>query len=169
MLGNLLSIDIAMPNPVPIALALGSNLGDREHNLSRALDCISQAEINIQGISSPLPTLPVDCHPDAPPYLNQALIATTSLAPLQLLATCQNIEVHMGRQRHHCYHDDRIIDIDILLYDQEIIDLPVLRVPHPGIHSRHFVLEPLSQIAPDWIIPGVNISVLECMKSLANG
>jgi 2-amino-4-hydroxy-6-hydroxymethyldihydropteridine diphosphokinase len=150
----------------PIALSLGSNSGDKNNNLRLAIDQISQAGITIQRLSAPYPSDPVDCPPDTPRFLNLALTASTALSPRELLDNCQKIEVNMGRPRNHGYHESRVIDIDILLYDQQIIDIPGLRIPHPRLLSRRFMLEPLAQIASDWIIPGENKTVIVCYTSI---
>ncbi len=101
-------------------------------------------------------------------FLNACLAVETSLTPRQLLRATQRIERAMGRTKKSCgtYHD-RIIDIDILLYDDSIVNQPDLKIPHPLMHQRLFVLQPLAEIAQNVIVPGSNISVGEMLKALA--
>ena len=102
--------------------------------------------------SSFLSSRPVDCKRGANDFLNAAVTGFTNLTATELLTKCQEIEIRMGRPSEHGYHDNRIIDIDILLYDDLVIDSPRLKIPHSELRKRKFVLRPLVEIAPDWIV-----------------
>lgn len=97
-------------------------------------------------------------------FLNGALQLETSLSPLELLETTQQIEVDMGRtQKSNGVYHDRIIDIDILLYDDLVMQSPELTLPHPLMHQRSFVMEPLAEIAPNVVHPVFNKSIVSMM------
>jgi 2-amino-4-hydroxy-6-hydroxymethyldihydropteridine diphosphokinase len=136
----------------PVALALGSNLGDTGKILKKAIDYLSCETLDTICSSSFHSSRPVDCKPGANDFLNAAVTGFTTLSAAELLTKCQEIEVKMGRPAEHGYHDNRIIDIDILLYDDLVIDSPRLKIPHPGLRKRKFVLRPLVEIAPDWLV-----------------
>jgi 2-amino-4-hydroxy-6-hydroxymethyldihydropteridine diphosphokinase len=129
-----------------IYLSLGSNLGNREAHLTQALQKLQHQDIVGVRISSFYETEPVDVT-DQPDFLNLACQVNTGLAPLALLGACQQVESGMQRLRKED-KGPRNIDIDIILYDQQIIDHPQLKVPHPHWSSRNFVLIPLQEIAP---------------------
>lgn len=129
-----------------IYLCLGSNLGDREVNLRRALGELEQAGIHVQRSSSLYETEPV-CRYPQPWFLNVVVAAETSLMPVQLLRRLQQIERELGRRRN-IVGGPRTIDIDILLYDRAVVRSTELLIPHPRMAERRFVLRPLSEIAP---------------------
>jgi len=130
----------------PVYLALGSNLGDREQNLREATRLLAQSGIQITKLSGIYETEPVD-YLDQPWFLNAVLEAQTDLSAAQLLTTLRSIESHMGSKKPFA-KGPRLIDLDILLYGDESIDTPDLRVPHPRMLQRNFVLVPLAEIAP---------------------
>jgi 2-amino-4-hydroxy-6-hydroxymethyldihydropteridine diphosphokinase len=130
-----------------VYLALGSNLGDREANLRRAIELLEHSAIAITQVSSIYETEPVD-YRDQPWFLNAALEAQSDLPPAQLLATLRRIESQMGSQKP-IPKGPRLIDLDILLYGDTVIDTPTLQVPHPRMLQRNFVLAPLAEIAPN--------------------
>ena len=144
-------------------LSLGSNLGDRVKNLREAIAELRQAGIRVTRISSTYETEPVDFM-DQPWFLNIALEAETELAPTALLQTLRGIEMKMG-SRKLIAKGPRLIDMDILLYADEVIDTPELQIPHPRIHLRRFVLEPLAQIAPGVRHPILNMTAAEMLAS----
>jgi 2-amino-4-hydroxy-6-hydroxymethyldihydropteridine diphosphokinase len=127
-------------------LSLGSNLGNREENLREAVSRLG-ALGNVTAISSFYETEPVDFL-DQPWFLNCVVLLETELPPQALLQRLLEIERAMGRERHQP-KGPRLIDIDILLFGDEVIGEPGLTVPHPALHERRFVLEPLAEIAPD--------------------
>lgn len=134
-------------------LALGANQGDRVGNLLAALDELRRRpEIRVQQVSSFLETAPVGGPLDQGRYFNAAAIIETQLAPRELMAVLLEIEKHLGRERTERW-GPRAIDLDLLLYDDAVIDTPELIVPHPRMHERRFVLAPAAEIAADWRHP----------------
>ena len=127
-------------------MSLGSNLGDRQDNLHKAIDLIGQRVGHVIRQSSFIETEPWGFESQNK-FLNGAILCETTLTPRQLLRTTQKIERELGRKKKtsHLYHD-RPIDIDILLYDDLTIDEPDLKIPHPLMHQRDFVMIPLSEI-----------------------
>src|SRR5215467_11192817 len=131
--------------PEIVYLSLGSNLGDRLANLRSAIDALP-ASIRVTKISSFYETEPVD-YLDQPWFLNCAVEAETSLAPLDLLQAIRKIESQFGSKKEFA-KGPRLLDMDILLYGNETIALPELQIPHPRMLQRNFVLAPLAEIAP---------------------
>ncbi len=131
-------------------LSLGSNLGDREQNLQRALEALEREQIQVIARSSIYETEPQDVA-EQPWFLNMALECETRYFPLQLLSVLQSIERELGRARGAgaLRRGPRIIDIDILLFGSLVMETPQLAIPHPRMLERRFVLEPLVEIAPD--------------------
>ena len=133
-------------------LSLGTNLGDRRQNRASALDLIANEVGTILSASDIIETDPWGFEsPHA--FLNMAVKVETNLQPLQALHATQQIERRLGRDKKTAdrqYHD-RLIDIDILLYDDLVMDTPELTIPHPLMYQRPFVMEPLSQIAPELV------------------
>ena len=140
-----------------IYLSLGSNLGDREGHLRRALEKLHQKGILLVKESSIYETEPVDV-PDQPDFLNLVCQVETTLEPESLLASCQEIESEMGRLRK-AIKGARNIDIDILFYGRRIVEKPFLKIPHPAWQQRNFVLIPLAEIAPNFRDPVSNQTV----------
>lgn len=130
-----------------IYLGLGSNLGDRDQNIRKALDLFAAKSISLENISTIIETEAVG-GPIQGKFLNAAVKAHTDLSPHALLNAIQDIEKTLGRTRT-IRNGPRTIDIDILLYDDLRLDLPDLVIPHPRISARAFVLEPLKEIAPE--------------------
>jgi len=146
-------------------LSLGSNLGDREAFLNEALERLQATGVRTVRRSSIHETEPQDFH-DQPWFLNMAVEVETDLAPLALLGTIQKIEAAMGRQRS-IPKGPRTIDIDILFYANSIIATENLEVPHPRLTERRFVLDPLSEIAPDLRHPITGKTVREAQSALS--
>ena len=144
-----------------VYLSLGSNLGDRAKNLQDAIAALRKAGISVKRISSMYETEPVD-YLDQPWFLNCALEAETELAALDLLQAVRGIEAQMGSKKLIA-KGPRLIDIDILLYGNEIVDTPELQVPHPRMHLRRFVLEPLAEVAPSVQHPVSHLSISELL------
>jgi len=127
-----------------VYIGIGSNLGDRLENINKAVDCLREnQEITVEKLSSIIETEPADSA--GPRYLNAAIKITADLAPKDLLAVLQDIEKKLGRRRPF-KNAPRTIDLDILLYDDKIIDEPGLQIPHPRMFEREFVIKPLSEI-----------------------
>jgi 2-amino-4-hydroxy-6-hydroxymethyldihydropteridine diphosphokinase len=119
-------------------VGLGSNLGDRTHYLMQALAALRAAQgVRLLGHSTLVETPPVGGPPDQPPYLNAAALLDTALAPAELLARLQGIEAALGRTRGERW-GPRTIDLDLLLYDEAVVDTPELTIPHPQLHQRAF-------------------------------
>jgi 2-amino-4-hydroxy-6-hydroxymethyldihydropteridine diphosphokinase len=144
-----------------VYLSLGSNLGDRVKNLRDAIAAMGNAGVSVVRVSSVYETEPVD-YLDQPWFLNCAVEAETELPALELLRALRGIEAQMGSEKLIA-KGPRLIDIDILLYGNEIIDTPELQVPHPRMHLRRFVLEPLAQIASNTQHPVSRLSVSELL------
>jgi 2-amino-4-hydroxy-6-hydroxymethyldihydropteridine diphosphokinase len=129
-----------------IYLSLGSNVGDREANLRAAIAALPAAGAHVTRVSSIYETEPVDFL-DQPWFLNCVVEAETDLQPLPFLHALRNIETQMGSKKEFV-KGPRLIDLDILLYDNDTIATPELHVPHPRLHLRRFVLVPLAELAP---------------------
>lgn len=139
---------------VIVAIALGSNLGDRAGTIYAALAMLDRAaQIRVVIASELLDTEPVGVK-DQPRFLNAAALLQTTLGPLALLHTCHAIERTLGRNRGDEQRwGPRTLDLDVLLYGEAIVNVPGLTIPHPRMGERAFVLEPLCQIAPAMRIP----------------
>jgi 2-amino-4-hydroxy-6-hydroxymethyldihydropteridine diphosphokinase len=133
-------------------IAIGSNLGDRELNIDSAVAEIAK-KIEVTHLSTNFETDPVG-GPDQPKYLNAVLIAESLLAPHELLEYLLEIESRLGRTREVRW-GPRTIDLDLIIYGNEIIDSADLVLPHPRAHERRFVLEPWAEIDPEAEIPGI--------------
>jgi len=136
---------------IDVFLLLGSNLGDRQAFLKNARDHIETGIAPIISVSSVYETQSWG-KTDEPDYLNQVLYLKTNMAPRLLLEKILGIETLLGRRREEKW-GSRIIDIDILFYGQDIINETGLVIPHPELHKRMFTLEPLNELAPDFIHP----------------
>jgi 3-oxoacyl-[acyl-carrier protein] reductase len=149
-------------------IALGSNLGERRKNLDQALQLLGQVSgISITKVSSFRETEPVGGPPGQDKYLNAAAELETKLEAGDLLLTLLHIETRLGRVRQERF-GPRTIDLDLLLYGQEkiVMDDPNLIVPHPRLHERFFVLEPLAEIAPLAVHPGLQSTVQDLLRRL---
>jgi 2-amino-4-hydroxy-6-hydroxymethyldihydropteridine diphosphokinase len=135
-------------------VALGANLGDRERTLREAVDTLAcETGIEVVAVSTLRETEPVGVG-EQPPFLNGATELETTLTARQLLDLLLAVEERFGRVRSPGEHGPRTLDLDLLLYGDETIDEPELHVPHPRLHERRFVLEPLAELAPGLLVPG---------------
>ncbi len=135
-------------------VGLGANLGPKEEMLRRALELLGgEPGIDVVGVSSFRETEPVGVV-EQPRFLNAAAALDTELGAHELLGVLLDVERRLGRVRDGSRWGPRVVDLDLLLYGDEILDEPGLRVPHPRLHERGFVLEPLAELDPCLSIPG---------------
>ncbi|MCI0444659.1 2-amino-4-hydroxy-6-hydroxymethyldihydropteridine diphosphokinase [bacterium] len=142
-----------------IFLGLGSNIDDRAGYLKDAIKLIG---LPIVAMSSVYESEPVD-YLNQPWFLNQVLQCETTFHPLKLLEECQRVEKELGRTRE-ISKGPRIIDIDLLFYNDEILNTPDLIIPHPAIPQRRFVLVPMNEIAPDFVHPQLKLTIRELLE-----
>ena len=147
-------------------LSLGSNMGDRAVNLRAAIRQLDKAG-PLLAVSALYETQPVDV-PDQPWFLNCVAAVETGKTPRELLKLALSIEAAMGRLRLR-EKGPRKIDIDVLLFGNCVVDEPGLKIPHPAMHQRRFVLEPLVEIAPDALHPVLKKTARELLSVLAPG
>jgi 2-amino-4-hydroxy-6-hydroxymethyldihydropteridine diphosphokinase len=152
------------------AIALGSNLGDRFANLQAA----RQAILNLSNVKPPVlcsaiyETDPIGCEPDAGKFLNAVLELDYEGDPLDLLKNLKEIESMLGRPPNHPRNISRTIDIDVLYCGDTIMESDQLQLPHPRMHLRRFVLQPLADIRPDFILPSQTKTVRELLAQIAD-
>ncbi|MGE6219601.1 2-amino-4-hydroxy-6-hydroxymethyldihydropteridine diphosphokinase [Nubsella zeaxanthinifaciens] len=148
-------------------LLLGTNMGDRNSNLQQAIALIESEIGNVIAASSVYETAPWG-KTDQPGFLNQAVGVQTALQPLELLQVMLDIEKKMGRVRLEKW-GERLIDIDLIFYGEDtILNNEELSLPHPEMHKRRFVLEPLNEIAADYIHPVFKEKVSSILTNLSD-
>ena len=152
--------------PIGAYLSLGSNIGNRESYLGDAIARL-RALGRVAAVSSLYETEPVE-FTDQPWFLNCVVLLETNATPAELLANLLAIEQEMGRVRTQ-KKGPRTIDIDILLFGETVLDTPELTVPHPAMHQRRFVLEPLAEIAPEAWHPGLKKTIRTLLEELPAG
>ena len=136
-------------------VGIGSNLGERRTTIRDALALLAaDPELEVEAVSAIRETDPVGVV-DQPLFLNAAVRLTTGIAPRSLLERLLAVEQQLGRVRTGERYGPRTIDLDLLLYGDEIVDEPGLRVPHPRLAERRFVLEPLAELDPGLVVPGL--------------
>jgi 2-amino-4-hydroxy-6-hydroxymethyldihydropteridine diphosphokinase len=146
------------------AIALGSNLGDSLNTLESSLNILNQTPgINLIKASSWYQTKPIG--PPQPDYVNSCALLEVQQKPEELLILLQAIELQFGRKRTE-HWGPRTLDLDLLLYDQLILNTNNLQIPHPRMRERAFVLVPLAEIASDWIEPVSGVAIAELVQKI---
>ena len=151
-----------------VGIALGSNLGKRLAIISQARDMLRKLmpEPHTHLQAPVFGSTPVDCPPDSPDFLNTVIEIAYPGAILELLQQTQKIESELGRASSYAKNAPRPIDLDILYFGDTCIESDVLIIPHPGIASRRFVLEPLAHIRPELRLPGKTSTVIDLLHHL---
>lgn len=144
-------------------LGLGSNLGDREENLRKAVRMISGEKVKVLAASHVYVTEPWGFRAETD-FLNMVLKAETAISPGELLARMLEVEKELGRERTGEQYSSRMIDIDILLFGGLIINSDEIVIPHPRLHQRRFVLVPLCEIAPNAVHPVFKKSLADLLN-----
>ncbi|NOT44823.1 MAG: 2-amino-4-hydroxy-6-hydroxymethyldihydropteridine diphosphokinase [Acidobacteria bacterium] len=153
-----------MTGRTQVAVALGSNLGDRRGRILAAAEALTRLLGELR-LSSLYETAPVDVVGTQGNFLNAAAIGVSSLTPEALLAALLAIEADAGRQRPHP-GAPRTIDLDLVLHGQTVTTGPGVQVPHPRFRERRFVLDPLAEIAPDWVDPVTGLTIAALRQRL---
>jgi 2-amino-4-hydroxy-6-hydroxymethyldihydropteridine diphosphokinase len=149
----------------PVAIALGANLGDRQAHLQFAIERLSSLLTDLR-VSAVHDTEPVGVVEPQPRYLNAAAVGVTTLEPLPLLEALLAIEAARGRERRSL-NAARTLDLDLILFGDRVVRVPGLVVPHPRFRERRFVLEPLAELAPEWVDPATGKTLAELLAALA--
>lgn len=149
---------------VNCAVALGSNLGNSQATLKQAIVQLEEVpEITIDAISSWYETVPIG--PSQPNYINGCILLTTDLSPFELLEILLATETNFGRVRQERW-GARTLDLDLIFYEDFILETPRLKLPHPRMRERGFVLFPLAEIAPHWIDPMTKSSIAQLKNQI---
>lgn len=149
-----------------IAIALGGNLGDSKDIFSTAISRLAENGVKNIKLSPFIRSKPENCPPGSPDFTNAVLTGEWTASPQELLELCQQVEIAAGRPEKHGFNAPRTLDLDIILFADEIINTETLQIPHPRAAERLFVLEPLAKIAPGWIFPDSGKTVEEIKTSL---
>lgn len=146
-----------MKSLTTFGIALGSNLGDRRSQLECGVEHLLAriSGVRLLAAASLYETDPVDCPPDALPFLNTVIELETALSPPEMHTHLLAVEALMGRPGQRAHHAPRTLDLDLLYADSYVSDDPILTVPHPRLHLRRFVLQPLAEIRPHLRLPGL--------------
>lgn len=150
-------INAEATGPVPVAIALGSNLGDRPAQIDAAVARLATVLSDLR-VSSAHLTAPVGVDIPQPDYLNAVVVGRTALSARALLARLLQIEQALGRTRPSL-RAPRTIDLDLILFGDAVLDEPDLQVPHPRFRERAFVLDPLAELAPDLVDPVTGLTI----------
>ncbi len=160
----------ASPSPLPshFGIALGSNLGDRAENLRRGLTLLQERmpELRIIACGGVYETEPMDCAPGTQAFLNTVVEATAPCAPQELHTHLKAVEQALGRPEQRERNAPRTLDLDLLYADDIVSTDPVLLLPHPRLHLRRFVLQPLADIRPHLKLPGLDADITALLQHL---
>ena len=151
-----------------VFIALGSNLGDERQNILRAMARLRTLSDEPILRSSLWQSKPVDCPPGSPKFVNAVvgLVLQNGETPESLLTQLQTLEKEFGRQPKKILNEPRPLDLDLIVFGNEIRNVPKLILPHPRAHQRRFVLQPLCEIAPELVLPGQGRTVAELLAAL---
>ncbi len=151
-------------------IALGSNLGDRVMNLSAARLQIAKLPDTKPPVlaSAAYETEPIGCEPGAPKFLNAVMEIGYAGTAADLLKELRSIEIRLGRPAAHARNISRVVDLDLLYFGDQKAAEPALQLPHPRMHERRFVLEPLAEIRPELVLPGQTATVLQLLHALSD-
>jgi 2-amino-4-hydroxy-6-hydroxymethyldihydropteridine diphosphokinase len=154
-----------------VIVALGANLGDPAKTLRDAMARLQSLSDEPILKSSLWQTTPVDCPPDSPKFVNAivGMIPRKGETPESLLEKLQKLEKEFGRMPKKILNESRPLDLDLITFGHETRKTPLLTLPHPRVHLRRFVLQPLSEIAPDLILPGQTKSISQLLTELPPG
>ncbi len=148
-------------------IALGSNSGDRHQHLCTAYSAL-RALGAITAASPIYETPPIDCPEGSGPFLNAVLTIESHHSPAALLTALREIEQHCGRPAEHAFHAPRTLDLDLLFVGTLELTAPALTIPHPRLHLRRFVLQPLASIRPALILPGQHSTIAQLLATLTD-
>ena len=149
-----------------IAVALGGNLGNSKDIFSAAANQLAENGVKNIKLSSLIQSKPENCPPDSPDFTNAMLTGEWAASAQELLELCKKTEIAAGRPEKHGFNAPRTLDLDIILFGNEIINTATLQIPHPRAAERLFVLKPLAEIAPDWIFPDSGKAVEQLLNLL---
>lgn len=159
------------PSPPLVVVALGSNQGDSRQIMVDALGRLQELSAGPLLKSSLWQSSPVDCPPDSPRFINAAagLVPLAGESPESLLLKLQGLEKEFGRRLKQVLNEPRPLDLDLIAFGSEVRQQTNLILPHPRAHQRRFVLQPLAEIAPDLVLPGQKLPVLDLLVGLPPG
>jgi 2-amino-4-hydroxy-6-hydroxymethyldihydropteridine diphosphokinase len=149
--------------PATVYISLGTNMGDRMGNLRQAASAL-EAQMQVKD-HSPVYQTPPWGYTDQAEFLNQVICGETELSPQELLFFLKDLEAQLGRQPSFRY-GPRLIDMDILFYDDQVLEVPGLSIPHPKLHERAFVMVPLADLAPEIVHPRLGMTVRDLLENL---
>jgi len=154
-----------------VGIALGTNLGNRLSNLRVARDMLrGLVDPDSHYLQSPVyQTEPVDCTLDSPDFYNAVIELDYVGRPYELLAKTQGVEFHLGREAVYERNSPRVMDVDILYFGDEVVSEGLLTIPHPRLTDRLFVLQPLTDICPNLILPGDEATITDHLEHLDSG